>query len=679
MSMTKCGFCGIYPKCLQNWASTRGFIAVYAVLGTVQAMAFIYVVVCLTTLEKRFKIPTQTIGIILSGNEISQILSIVLIYYGGSGHRPRWISVGVALSSLSCFVLALPHAIYGPGQDALSLTMEYLNASLVENSDSNNGNNNKDSLVCSLQSNDNNKDSLLDHEQCNQTQLDDTSVVPRLIVFFSQFILGIGTTLYYVLGQPYIDDNTKKKNTPMLLGITFAFRTIGPALGFVLGYLCLNLYVDPSLHPVIEKTDPRWLGAWWLGWIILGAALALLAVLLAMFPQELKKSKSSSESPNGQALNEMEMPLQVQLNASTSGSISETREEKPTIKDFLISTKRILSNEMLMFNMFSVVFYVLSTLPFMNFIAKYLEIQFQMSPGGGTIITGPLTLFGMVLGFLISGAIIGKYKPAPRTLLFWNVMVGLCFFFGQIWIMFLTCETGGIQGIDFDSMQVNLTAPCNAACNCGNVKFSPVCHEASKTTFFSACHAGCRAVVNETTFSDCSCVTHLVEPPASGPNFWLANDHVTAGPCKHDCFSPYLLFSVVTMLMNIFGCSGRIGNVLINYRCVEMRDKSLALGFSLLVVSLFALIPGPIVFGAIMDSTCMVWDISCKSRGNCWVYHRDDFRFYVNVAAAALCLVGVFFDMRVCFLSKGIDLYGDEEEEEEGAEPNDQPSSRLST
>lgn len=44
------------------------------------------------------------------------------------------------------------------------------------------------------------------------------SNVPALLVFLSQFVLGIGTTLYYALGQTYIDDNAKKTKTPLLLG-----------------------------------------------------------------------------------------------------------------------------------------------------------------------------------------------------------------------------------------------------------------------------------------------------------------------------------------------------------------------------------------------------------------------------------------------------------------------------
>lgn len=55
-------------------------------------------------------------------------------------------------------------------------------------------------------------------ELCDAETKLSVSYLPRLMVFISQFILGIGTTLYYGLGQTYLDDNTKKKNTPMLLG-----------------------------------------------------------------------------------------------------------------------------------------------------------------------------------------------------------------------------------------------------------------------------------------------------------------------------------------------------------------------------------------------------------------------------------------------------------------------------
>lgn len=57
-----CGLLGWHPSWLQRFATSRSFIMVYGFLGTTQAMAYIYFVITLTTLEKRFKIPSSTTG-----------------------------------------------------------------------------------------------------------------------------------------------------------------------------------------------------------------------------------------------------------------------------------------------------------------------------------------------------------------------------------------------------------------------------------------------------------------------------------------------------------------------------------------------------------------------------------------------------------------------------------------
>ncbi|CAL1679963.1 unnamed protein product [Lasius platythorax] len=669
-----CGICGIYPKWLRNRATPRNFIAVYGLLGTVQAMAFIYIVVTLTTLEKRFKIPSRTTGLILSGNEISQILSLILTYYGGSSHRPRWIAVGVGLSALSCIVLALPHFIYGPGKDALALTKEYLDQTLLNMTTTVPN----DLTICSRTD---------QPEQCDAETMLSVSLLPRLLVFFSQFILGIGTTLYYGLGQTYLDDNTKKKNTPMLLGFTFALRTVGPAIGFLLGYGCLSLYIDPKLHPVITKKDPRWLGAWWLGWIILGVTMGMFAILIAMFPRNLPTSKDTPKQDG-------EIPLKLDLTLQQKPPIQmepmkpiplETDEYIPTIREFPKAMKRILTNWLLTCNNISAVFYILGASAYITFLAKYLEVQYSTSAAGGTVIAGPISLLGMVLGFLLSGLIISKFKPGPRPLLAWNVFVGICFVAGQVSFMFFGCSDAGIRGVDLETMQMNLTAGCNADCNCASVKYSPVCHEPSKTTFFSACHAGCRTILDDKQFGNCSCLP-LGESEQVGGHFeYLSSsrsfipeqqmhlldsqafpaifDKVKAGPCISECNGPYLLFMVLTCVIQTLACSGKIGNVLVNYRCVEKRDKSFAQGVTIMIVSLFALIPGPIIYGVIIDSTCLIWEESCGTRGNCWFHHRENFRYLVNITSAGFSIVGVLFDAAVCYLGKDLDLYGAAEDD----------------
>lgn len=65
-------------------------------------------------------------GIISVGNDVSSLfLSAFIAYYGGKSHRPRLISIGLFAIVLYCLITALPHFLYGSGNEALSLTVEY--------------------------------------------------------------------------------------------------------------------------------------------------------------------------------------------------------------------------------------------------------------------------------------------------------------------------------------------------------------------------------------------------------------------------------------------------------------------------------------------------------------------------------------------------------------------------
>lgn len=54
------------------------------------------------------------------------MLSLILSYTGGHRNRPRWIAWGVVFCAMSCFILAMPHWLYGAGDEALRLTKEYV-------------------------------------------------------------------------------------------------------------------------------------------------------------------------------------------------------------------------------------------------------------------------------------------------------------------------------------------------------------------------------------------------------------------------------------------------------------------------------------------------------------------------------------------------------------------------
>lgn len=98
------------------------------------------------------------------------------------------------------------------------------------------------------------------------------------------------------------------------------------------------------------------------------------------------------------------------------------------------------------------------------------------------------------------------------------------------------------------------------------------------------------------------------------------------------------------------------------FSAVEPRDKAFSQGFSLFMVSLFALIPGPIIFGRTIDSTCLVWSVKCGQRRNCQLYDPIKFRYYLHSNSAIFFLLGGVFDILVWYYGRSLELYGDEEE-----------------
>ncbi len=74
-----------------------------------------------------------------------------------------------------------------------------------------------------------------------------------------------------------------------------------------------------------------------------------------------------------------------------------------------------------------------------------------------------------------------------------------------------------------------------------------------------------------------------------------------------------------------------------------------------------AFIPYPLIFGAITDSACLIWEKTCNKRGNCWIYDQNKFRYYLHGSAFAFMTVGSLFDLGIIFMSSKIKNFYDDE------------------
>ena len=55
-------------------------------------------------------------------------------------------------------------------------------------------------------------------------------------------------------------------------------------------------------------------------------------------------------------------------------------------------------------------------------------------------------------------------------------------------------------------------------------------------------------------------------------------------------------------------------------------------------------VPGPVIFGAIIDKTCLVWEEDeCDDTRTCWIYDNGDLALYSFLMLAALRILSIIF------------------------------------
>uniref|UniRef100_A0A2I3GGE3 Solute carrier organic anion transporter family member n=1 Tax=Nomascus leucogenys TaxID=61853 RepID=A0A2I3GGE3_NOMLE len=255
------------------------FVLCHSLLQLAQLMISGYLKSSISTVEKRFGLSSQTSGLLASFNEVGNTALIVFVsYFGSRVHRPRMIGYGAILVALAGLLMTLPHFISEPyrydNTSPEDMPQDFKASLCLPTT----------SAPASAPSNGN----------CSSyTETRHLSVVG--IMFVAQTLLGVGGVPIQPFGISYIDDFAHNSNSPLYLGILFAVTMMGPGLAFGLGSLMLRLYVDINQMPEggisLTIKDPRWVGAWWLGFLIAAGAVALAAIPYFFFPKEMPKEK----------------------------------------------------------------------------------------------------------------------------------------------------------------------------------------------------------------------------------------------------------------------------------------------------------------------------------------------------------------------------------------------------
>ncbi|XP_030625898.1 solute carrier organic anion transporter family member 4A1 [Chanos chanos] len=621
-----CGWGALTPHAIQTFNTPRWVLFFLSVASFLQGMiinGFINTVV--TSIERRFDLRSYQAGLIASSYDIAACLCLVFVsYFGGTGHKPRWLGWGVLIMSLGSLVFALPHFTTQPYQVKVP----------------------EDTGLCSS----NYTHSCGDSDGAGLSDY-------RYVFMLGQFLHGVGATPLYTLGVTYLDENVKTTYAPVYIGIFYSAAVVGPAAGYLLGGFFLNIYTEINQTTELTPESPLWVGAWWIGFLAGGAAALIIAIPILGYPRQL---------PGSQRYVAMRVSEAHQLKDGSQVTASDPQFGK-TVKDMPRSVLLLLKNPTFIFLCLAGATEATLIAGMSTFGPKFLESQFSLSASEAATWFGYIVVPAGGGGTLLGGYIVKKLNLRCRGIIRFCMVCALVSLLA-IFIFFLHCPNIPMAGVNtpYQStplefyehyerlyyhpygskgsnisfvLQHNLTASCNAACSCVTEFYNPVCG-ADGLMYYSPCHAGCSSINHTYTqsgkqvFSGCSCILGNVSGGEQG--------FALAGKCGSSCnHMPIFLAFLFVVISFTFLCS--IPALTATLRCVPDSQRSFGLGIQWIVVRTLGGIPGPIAFGSMIDISCLLWQEQCGEQGSCYLYQNSAMSRYMLIAGIAYKALGTLF------------------------------------
>ncbi|XP_072020334.1 solute carrier organic anion transporter family member 4C1-like [Amphiura filiformis] len=577
----KCGWFSCRPDCLHYFNNPRWLLFWTCLWSLTAGMAVNGLTnVSITSIERRFELSSSKSALIPGVYEIpSSIFTVLVGYFGAHGSKPRWLAIGAILQGIGCIIFTLPHFltdIYIPEQSSSITNL------CGEHNSTHSCTNNDEETISSVSSN-------------------------LYIFLIGQLMLGLGSSSS-VLIMAFIDESVKDKVAGMYLGIAVMFTTLGPALGYIIGGITIDiLYTDfPSVDPSsfdIDASSHQWIGAWWLGFLICGLLLLLNAVSLSCFPPQLPGTHDflAERKERRHAVEGLEL-------ASKPGF-------GQGIDDVPLATKLLFKNPIFILLTVNVVCEAIFLTGAEVFIPKFIEQQFGLSAGDASVAVGISATLSGCSAMIVSGWLIKRFRLTIPAMLKMNLgSMVICTI--SLSGLFLRCEEQRVAGVNVQypsNVTYNefpsLDASCNTACNCSTDEFLPVCGS-NGIVFFSSCHAGCTNYTNE-EYANCSCIVDTDNDSTA-----------TDGFCGKTCTSFYIfMIFLSTMIFTFSFCETPLLITLL--RCVPESLRAYALGIEGFAGRLLGGLPGPIIMGLLIDNGCILWHEECGEIGKCWFHDRD--------------------------------------------------------
>ncbi|XP_038051581.1 solute carrier organic anion transporter family member 5A1-like [Patiria miniata] len=576
----------------------------FTLLLILQVSVGIYIGGILTTLETQYRIKSAVAGIAVSTSDIASLISILAVtYVGKSWHRPRIIGILAIMTGLGGILSGMPHFIYPAYRET-----GFFSAG--------NGTNFTSITQC---------DAEREAPECEAGE-GGSRITEMWALFLGQAIMGLAYGPLFPIALTYLDDQVKGSTTPYYISFFLTAGSAATIVGFGQAFLFLTQFVnwpakfDPTIHP-------EWIGGWWIGFILDGIIILVVAIPFFFFPKEMDVY-----------IREEDIPPERLAREGTGGQTV----TQLGVKDFMSSTKRIGTNAVFMLLMTSTIFELAVSASFGFFLPKFFEIRYNVAPAFAALLVGILVTPGAAMGNFSSGFIVKKLKLTSKgcgsMILGLTTIVTCCIPV----IYFLGCPeenyVGYVDGV------LSIDTECNMNCGCTIDQFKPVC-VADEYAYVTPCLAGCTGIREETSRTDdpevnltltfytgCSCTADL--EIASGPT-----SEVSDGKCLATCDKIFYACALLFLIV-LFGSMVQNPLVIMQMRAVG-KDKTFGLGISAFFSRALGFLPAPLYFGAAIDGACVLERDECGEKGDCLVYNSELF---------SVTFLGIFYGLKLCNL-----------------------------
>ncbi|XP_052832463.1 solute carrier organic anion transporter family member 4A1 [Octopus bimaculoides] len=375
-----------------------------------------------TSLERRFGLSSSNIGMIASVYDISAaIFGVLISYLCSRGHKPRCLGISILVMGLGSLVMALPHFT----------TDRYKMGS----------------------------ENVLDQSVCltgNNTHCRANTNGSRLswylyIFLIGQILNGVGGATLYTVGFACIDDNVSHKRSPVYISILLCLTMVGVAVGYTAGGKLLDYHVDflfiDSNRINTDPKNPRWVGAWWVGYLGGGLIAIIMGPFLLFYPKKLPGKRSLIFRKNKR---------RSMFNYSSDPSN-----------------------------------------------AIFFHLGMVVVPAGAAG-----QLLGGYLSRRLQLHVKGMARMCIITLTLSSV--GIAAFWARCDSVPVAGISASYNANKQPYDIVNLTSKCNELCHCTTEIYEPVCSP-DGLQYFSPCHAGCTKIsANGDFYMNCMCVENAV-------------------------------------------------------------------------------------------------------------------------------------------------------------------------